>query len=67
MFAVHIHTLFLQGLARVPHRQSAVHSVLFPLQGHPRVPFSFLFVLQELMQLQWLACLKYAAVYFITN
>ena len=45
-------TLFLHGLARVPQRHSVEHNIFLPLQGQPRVPFSFLLTLQELLQSQ---------------
>ena len=51
-------TLFLQGFLRVPHLHSSEHSVLFPLQGQPRVLFSFRLILQELLQSQRLAYAK---------
>ena len=51
-------TLFLQGFLRVPHLHSSEHSILFPLQGQPRVLFSFRLILQELLQSQRLAYAK---------
>ena len=45
-------TLFLQGFLDVPQRHSIVHSTLFPLQGHPRLPLAFLLILHELLQSQ---------------
>ena len=51
-FSLYRLTIFLQGLLRVPHWHSAEHSTFLPLQGHPRLPFYFLFTLQELLHLQ---------------
>lgn len=57
---IHKHTLFLQGVLRVPHLQLAEHTTFFPLHGQPRLLFSFLFVAHELLQLQLLTCIKYS-------
>lgn len=54
------HTLFLQGVLRVPHLQLAEHTRFFALYGQPRLVFSFLFVAHELLQLQLLTCIKYS-------
>ena len=53
------HTLFLQGVLRVPHLQLAEHTMFFALHGQPRLVFSFLFVAHELLQLQFVTCIKY--------
>ena len=54
------HTLFLQGVLRVPHLQLSEHKTFFVLHGQPRLEFSFLFVAHELLQLQlMLTCFKY--------
>ena len=46
-------TLFLQGLLQVPQQQSDPHKTFLPLQEHPRFPVPFLFMLQEVLQLQY--------------
>ena len=56
----HKHTLFLQGVLRVPHLQLAEHTRFFALHGQPRLVFSFIFVAHELLQLQLLTCIKYS-------
>jgi hypothetical protein len=64
---LHRLTLFLQGLARVPHLRSSEHNTLFPLQGHPRVPSTYLRVLHELLHLQWLAYIKQSYSWLINK
>ena len=55
---IRIHTLFLQGVLRVPHLQLAEHTTFFALHGQPRLLSSFLFGAHELLQLQLSTCVK---------